>query len=71
MRARSYFYARGARVPGQRRPVTTAELESLTVPAIRRATGITPRMPLSDEIAGLDSRGLSAKLRLPEWGRRR
>lgn len=68
--SRGYFH-RGARMPGQRRPVTTTEFESLTPPAIQRATGITPRMPLSEELAGVDSRGLAAKLRLPQWGRRR
>lgn len=71
MTGRGYFYARGARVPGQRRPVSSRELENLTAPAIRRATGLTVRTPLSDELAGIDSRGLAAKLRLPEWGRRR
>lgn len=68
--SRDYFYSRGARIPGQRRPVTPTELESLTPPGIQRVTGIAPRLPLSAELAGLDSRGLAAKLRLPQWGRR-
>jgi hypothetical protein len=68
--SRGYFH-RGARVPGQRRPVTPTQLENLTGPGIRRATGLAPSMPLTEELAGVDSRGLLSKLALPEWGRRR
>ena len=70
MRRSAYFH-RGARIPGQRRPVTTTELESLTPPAIRRATGVAARMPLSDELQNVGPRELAAKLRMPQWGRRR